>query len=346
MAASDLQALSLQAQGLRFHAVAAGPEDGPLVILLHGFPETSYAWRHQIAPLAEAGFRVVAPDQRGYGGSDKPAGVPAYQLNTLALDVIGLAQALGRQKFSVVGHDWGGIVAWHLAMHHAVHIERAAILNAPHPATLLRYTLRNPLQLVKSAYVGFFQLPLAPEFTLSAANYQALCWALTRSSRPGTFKPEEIKLYRQAWAQQGALTTMLNWYRALLLPSASKSPVRIAATVPVRVIWGDRDSALERGLAEEAVTWCDNGEAIHLPSATHWLHHEESEFVNTLLLEFLESSSNESGNGNGSGSRNDGNNHTARKNRKDRTAASAATTTTATTNATKAGTKTEAEAVG
>jgi pimeloyl-ACP methyl ester carboxylesterase len=288
MAAIPLEALSLQAQGLRFHAVTAGPEDGPLVILLHGFPETSYAWRHQMAPLAEAGFRVLAPDQRGYGGSDKPTSVTAYQLNTLALDVIGLAQALGRQQFSVVGHDWGGIVAWHLAMHHAVHIERAAILNAPHPATLLRYTLRNPLQLFKSAYVGFFQLPLAPEIMLSAGGHQALCWALTRSSRPGTFTPEDIKLYRQAWAQQGALTGMLNWYRALLLPTASKPSVRIPSTLPVRVIWGDRDSALERGLAEEAVNWCDKGEAIHLPPATHWLHHEESEFVNTLLLEFLE----------------------------------------------------------
>jgi epoxide hydrolase 4 len=319
MAATPLQALSLQAQGLHFHAVAAGPEDGPLVILLHGFPETSYAWRHQMAPLAEAGFRVLAPDQRGYGGSDKPSGVTAYQLNTLALDVIGLAQAVGRQQFSVVGHDWGGIVAWHLAMHHATHIERAAILNAPHPATLLRYTLRNPLQLVKSAYVGFFQLPLAPEVMLGPGGHQALCWALTRSSRPGAFKAEDLKRYREAWAQPGALTAMLNWYRALLLPTAAKPPARIPATLPVRVIWGDRDTALERGLAEEALTWCEQGEAIHLPSATHWLHHEESEFVNTLLLEFLEG-------GNNAGS-------AGRKTRKDRPAA-------------KADAKTEAEAVG
>lgn len=282
------ETLSLQAQGLRFNALAAGPEDGPLVILLHGFPETSYAWRHQIAPLAEAGFRVLAPDQRGYGMSDKPAGVPAYQLNTLALDVIGLAQALGRRQFSVVGHDWGGIVAWQLAMHHAAHIERAAILNAPHPATLLRYTLHNPLQLIKSAYVGLFQLPLAPELLLRASHYRALCWSLTKTSRPGSFKPEDLNTYREAWEQEGALTGMLNWYRALLLPTGRKTPARIGATVPVRVIWGDRDRALERGLAEEAINWCDKGEVFHLPSATHWLHHEESEFVNSLLREFLE----------------------------------------------------------
>jgi pimeloyl-ACP methyl ester carboxylesterase len=287
MALFTLETLSLQAQGLRFNAAAAGPEDGPLALLLHGFPETSYAWRHQMAALAGAGFRVLAPDQRGYGGSAKPGGVAAYQLNTLALDAIGLAQALGRQQFSVVGHDWGGIVAWHLAMHHAVHVERAAILNAPHPATLLRYTLRNPLQLFRSAYVGLFQLPLAPELVLRANNYQALRWALTRTSRPGTFKPEELNTYRQAWDQEGALTGMLNWYRALLLPSARQAPARIT-NVPVRVIWGDRDRALERGLAEEAISGCDKGEVFHLPGATHWLHHEESALVNELLLEFLE----------------------------------------------------------
>ena len=286
MAAPHTETLSLQAQGLSFNAVAAGPEDGPLVILLHGFPETSYGWRHQVTPLAEAGFRVLAPDQRGYGRSAKPGGVPAYQLNALALDVISLAQGVGRQQFSVVGHDWGGIVAWHLAMHHAVHIERAAILTAPHPATLLRYSMRNPLQLFRSAYVGLFQLPLAPELMLRANQYQALRWALTNTSRPGTFTPEDIATYREAWAEQGALTGMLNWYRALLLPTASKPPARI--TVPVRVLWGDRDSALDRGLAEEAITWCDKGEAIHLPRATHWLHHEESAQVNAMLLEFLE----------------------------------------------------------
>jgi pimeloyl-ACP methyl ester carboxylesterase len=287
MAAPSLESLSLQAQGLRFNAVAAGPEDGPLLVLLHGFPETSYAWRHQVAPLAEAGFRVLAPDQRGYAQSAKPAGVQAYQLNALALDVIGLAQAVGRKNFSVVGHDWGGIVAWHLAMHHAVHIERAAILNAPHPATLLRYALRNPLQLARSAYVGLFQLPLAPELMLRANQYQALRWALTKTSRAGTFSPEDLRAYRDAWAEEGALTGMLNWYRALLLPGASKPAVRI--TAPIRVIWGDRDSALEPGLAEEAISWCDKGEAIHLPGATHWLHHEESASVNALLLEFFES---------------------------------------------------------
>ncbi|MBW8721445.1 MAG: alpha/beta fold hydrolase, partial [Polaromonas sp.] len=230
--------------------------------------------------------RVLAPDQRGYGGSAKPAGVPAYQLNTLALDVIGLARALGRQQFSVVGHDWGGIVAWHLATHHAVHIERAAILNAPHPATMLRYAMRNPLQLVRSAYVGLFQLPIAPELMLRANHYQALRWALTTTSRRDTFSAEDLSTYRQAWAEEGALTGMLNWYRALPLPTAFKPPARI--TVPVRVIWGDRDTALERGLADEAITWCDKGEAIHLPRASHWLHHEESAQVNALLLEFLE----------------------------------------------------------
>ena len=131
--------LRLVSNGLEFHAVSAGPADGPLVVLLHGFPEFSYGWRRQIPALAEAGLRVVAPDQRGYNRSSKPAGIAAYTLDVLANDAFGLADALGRERFAVVGHDWGGVVAWHLATRNPERVTRAAILNAPHPATLRRY---------------------------------------------------------------------------------------------------------------------------------------------------------------------------------------------------------------
>jgi len=124
--------------GLRLHIVAAGPTDGPVVVLLHGFPEFWYGWRHQIGALSEAGLRVVAPDQRGYNLSDKPLGIAAYRLDRLAEDVVGLAAALGRERFAVVGHDWGGVVAWHLAARFPERVTRAAILNAPHPATCVR----------------------------------------------------------------------------------------------------------------------------------------------------------------------------------------------------------------
>jgi len=280
-----IESVRVAINGIELNAVAAGPTDGSLAILLHGFSEFSYAWRHQIPALAAAGLRVVAPDQRGYNRSDKPAGISAYKLDMLADDVLGLADALGRQRFAVVGHDWGGVVAWQLATRNPERIARAAILNAPHPATMRRYARGHPSQALKSWYVGFFQLPVIPEQALRAGGFWGLRRALRRTSRAGTFTGEDFRRYGEAWAQPGALTAMLNWYRALRLPSSSTASARIR--VPARVIWGDRDAFLERGLADSAVALCDDAEVIHLPEASHWLHHQEPERVNRLLTEFL-----------------------------------------------------------
>lgn len=154
-----LEDTHLTTNGVMLHTVMAGPSDGPLVILLHGFPEFWYSWRRQIEPLATAGFRVLVPDQRGYNLSDKPQGRRAYTPDVLADDVLGLATALGRSTFTVVGHDWGGVLAWHLADRHPERIERAVILNGPHLAAMRDYTLSHPGQMLKSWYVGFFQVP-------------------------------------------------------------------------------------------------------------------------------------------------------------------------------------------
>ena len=276
--------LTVAANGLDFRCLACGPENGPLVLLLHGFPESALGWRHQLTALGAAGLRAVAPDQRGYGGTDKPIGLRAYAIGELADDIIEIAAALGRRTFMLVGHDWGGIVAWHLASTRPAVLERLAILNAPHLGVAARFARRHPLQWVKSAYVGYFQLPVIPELSLTSWDCGLLVAALERSSRPGAFSAEDLRAYRAAWTQPGAMTAMLNWYRAMALhpPEAAN---RIA--VPVRVIWGDRDSALEPGLAEESASLCDNVEIVHLPEATHWLQHEEIERVNALLLEFL-----------------------------------------------------------
>jgi pimeloyl-ACP methyl ester carboxylesterase len=177
------QSLRVAVNGIELDVVAAGPPDGPLAILLHGFPEFSYGWRHQIPALAAAGLRVVAPDQRGYNRSDKPAGTAAYKLDTLADDVLGLAKALGHERFVVVGHDWGGVVAWHLAARNSERISRAAILNAPHPGTMRRYARSHPSQALKSWYVAFFQVPVIPEQALRAAGFWGLRRALCRTSR-------------------------------------------------------------------------------------------------------------------------------------------------------------------
>ena len=285
MPTNGSETLRVAANGIELHAIAAGPADGPLVILLHGFPEFRYGWRGQIGPLAAAGLRVVAPDQRGYNLSAKPAGIAAYRLDTLADDILGLADSLGSGDFAVVGHDWGGVVAWHLAARNPERVARAAILNAPHPATLRRYVARHPRQLAKSWYVAYFQLPLLPELSLRAGNFFVLQRVLRQSAAPGTFAAEDFRQYRRAWGQPGALGAMLNWYRALRLgvPAASRNRIR----VPVRVIWGDRDAFLEPGLAEAGLALCEQGEAVHLPAASHWVQHEAAEEVNRLLLDFL-----------------------------------------------------------
>ncbi len=265
--------------------MAAGPADGRLVVLLHGFPEFWYGWRRQIGPLAAAGLRVVAPDLRGYNLSAKPQGLAAYVLDVLADDVLGIASALGRRRFAVVGHDWGGVLAWHLAARDPGRVERAAILNAPHPATMRDFARAHPGQLARSWYVAFFQLPGLPERVLRAGDFAWLAHGLTGSSRPGTFDTTDLARYRQAWAQPGALPAMLAWYRAVRLqqPPTTPLPVRI----PVRVIWGDGDRFLDARLAEAGIAACDQGDVHHLRRAGHWVQHEEADEVNRLLVEFL-----------------------------------------------------------
>ena len=169
------------------HVAEAGPADGPLVVLLHGFPEFWYGWRHQIGALAAAGYRVLAPDQRGYHLSDRPRGLDAYAVDRLAADVIGLIAARGRDTATVVGHDWGAGVAWWLALRHPSWLERMAILNVPHPAVLLRHLRRDPTQWLRSWYILFFQLPRLPEALLRANDYAGMARGLRRSAQAGTF---------------------------------------------------------------------------------------------------------------------------------------------------------------
>jgi pimeloyl-ACP methyl ester carboxylesterase len=274
----------VRANGVELACTIAGPDNGRPVVLLHGFPEIAYGWRRQIPVLAEAGFRVIAPDQRGYGTSDKPAGVAAYSVETLAEDVVGIAAALGHDRFALVGHDWGGIVAWHLAGRHAAHIDRLAILNAPNLDVFPGYALHHPAQLLRSAYVGAFQLPLLPEITLAAFDYALLQAMLTQSARPGTFAPPELAVYREAWAQPGALTAMLNWYRGVAQRRTHQA-ARIAMST--LIVWGDRDVALQSSLAEASAELCDRVEVVHVEEAGHWVQHEAAEEVNSRLVAFL-----------------------------------------------------------
>ena len=270
--------------GLRLHVVQCGPTDGPLVVLLHGFPEFWYSWRAQLPALAAAGYRVWAPDQRGYNLSDKPTKISDYALPTLAADIIGLLDAAGHRQAILIGHDWGGIVAWYLAAHYPQRAARVAILNVPHPAVVARSLWRVPDQLARSWYILFFQLPGLPEWLLRRRNWRWGEQALRRTSRPGTFGAAEVARYKVAWSQPGAVGAMVNWYRALRLSAGAAWP-RI--TVPVQIIWGKRDAFLNARLAEFSLRQCENGRLHYFPQATHWVQLEEADAVNALLLRFL-----------------------------------------------------------
>ncbi len=211
----DLQHLTFENGDVRLHAVAAGPPDGPVVLLLHGFPEFWYGWRNQIGPLAASGFRVVIPDQRGYNTSSKPRGVARYRIRELVSDVVAIIDQLGRESVYLAGHDWGAMVAWAVAASHGDKVSRLAILNVPHPGVMFRFLLTHPGQLRRSWYAFFFQVPRLPELFFSAWNFRAGVQSMVRTSRPGTFSPEDLSSYRSAWRQPGAVTAMINWYRAL-----------------------------------------------------------------------------------------------------------------------------------
>jgi pimeloyl-ACP methyl ester carboxylesterase len=274
--------------GLRLHAVVAGPDGAPLVVLLHGFPEFWYEWRHTIGPLAQAGFRIIVPDQRGYNLSDKAG---PYDLRTVADDVAHLIAVAGYGSAHVVGHDWGGAVAWALAAWHPERLRRLAVINLPHPLAmadaLARFNLR---QYLRSWYVGFFQIPELPEWALSRNNFSLLKRGLRYSSRPGTFSDEELAHYVCAWSQPGALSATLGWYRAVWrsrrqVEESRARFERIAA--PTLLLWGEKDVALGVELAEASVPHLANGRLVRYPESSHWLLAERPEEVNRQIVAHL-----------------------------------------------------------
>ncbi len=285
MSAPIRRTVAGRSSGLSLSVLDAGPEDGPLVILLHGFPETGASWGKQIEALAGAGWRVAAPDGRGYGDSAKPPGVAAYAIDHLVDDVLDVAAALGRASFAAVGHDWGGLVAWWLAATRPGRVERLAVLNAPHPAVVQSFIRRHPTQLLRSWYVAAFQIPGLPEWLLARRDHAAMVQAVTDSARPGLFAPAELDRLREAWGRPGALTAMLNWYRALPRhPPRTRDP---RVTCPCRVLWGMRDRFLDARLADASLELCARGSLVRFAHATHWLHHEEPEAVSREIIAFL-----------------------------------------------------------
>ena len=266
----------------RLHYVEAG--EGPLIVLLHGFPEFWYGWRLQIQPLAAAGFRVVAPDMRGYNLSSKPDGVASYAGDLLAADVRGLIHERGAESAMLVGHDWGGTAAWTTAMNHPEVVDRLAILNAAHPRKLLQ-GLHHPGQLRKSWYFFFFDLPDLPEAVVHANRWHFFRHFL-HDAHPA-YTPEEIDRYVKAWSQPGASAGMINYYRSSVRQKHAEAQIR-TISAPTLVIWGQRDRYLGQELAEPDHDDVPNLDRVErLPDASHWVHHDEHERVNQLLTDFF-----------------------------------------------------------
>jgi pimeloyl-ACP methyl ester carboxylesterase len=265
--------------GVKLHYVEAG--EGPLIVLLHGFPEFWFGWRLQIAPLAAAGYRVVAPDTRGYNLSSKPSGVADYRAAKLAADTRGLIEQLGAKSAHLVGHDWGGTIAWCTAMYHPEAVDRLAILNAAHPRKL-NEGLKHPSQLRRSWYFFYFQPPGLPERHVRAKDWQFFKKFLG-DARPA-YTQAELDRYVEAWSQPGAATGMINYYRSAVRKSAEIRQV----AAPTLVIWGQEDRFLRPDLAEPHRDDVPNLDRVErLPGASHWVHHDEAERVNKLLIDFF-----------------------------------------------------------
>ncbi len=284
---TQVQFSRVETNNIILHVAEAGPADGPLLILLHGFPEFWYGWRHQIGLLASAGFHVVAPDQRGYNLSDKPRDVDAYRVDQLAADVLGLADHYGAAQFFLAGHDWGAIAGWWTAQTAPDRVRRFIALSAGHPAVWRARMDNDPEQRKKSRYVKMFRIPWLPEWIMRARDFKALAEAVSATAVPGAVTAEDLVRYRDAWRQPGALTGGINWYRAILrTPLQDPGAYRIKP--PTLMIWGAQDIYGDRVLAEQSVAMCDEGRLLELDAATHWTLTDAAARVGETMLEFFQ----------------------------------------------------------
>jgi len=272
----------LDVNGVRLHCMVEG--EGPLVLLLHGFPETSRAWRKQMPALTKR-FRVVAPDLRGFGASDKPKGIAAYRTSVVAEDIVALIHAFGAERAHIVGHDWGGAVAWTLATLHPEAVDRLVALNCPHPAVMQRALRSNWTQIRKSWYIFAFQLPWLPEWSFRRDGARALKDSLRRTAmRPDTFSDVDLDAYARAFSAPGAATAAINYYRAAARSRVARGKIK----APTLVIWGENDFALGIELTRGMDDLFESQLRIEfVPDAGHWVMEERPEVVNRLLLEFL-----------------------------------------------------------
>ena len=282
--------------GITLNVGFAGAEDAPAVILLHGFPESHRTWR-EVAPRLEDGFRLIMPDQRGFAGSDRPLDVSEYQTDTLISDILALAETLGLESFALVGHDWGGAIAWPAALRNDPRLTKLAIVNAPHPLIFQKSLIENADQRAASQYINWFRTPGA-EKVIEAMGFDAFFQKTFVGHVELTNIPEaEKQQYIAEWSQPGGMTSMLNWYRATKLvvpPTGVTAPLPgwllrafPKIKIPTLVIWGMKDPALLPSQLEGIDQLVEDLRIVKLPEAGHFAPWEAGEQVAAALRDFL-----------------------------------------------------------
>ena len=282
-----VETIFLEAGGLRFEVDVCG-SGNRLALCLHGFPEASISWRHQLPLLARLGYRAWAPNQRGYGRTSRPRNVADYRTELLVADVAALIDASGAESVTLIGHDWGAAIAWLFATDRVRPLERLVIMNVPHPALFAR-TLRTFAQAVRSWYIAFFQIPRLPEALLAWNNAEPIGRALrATAANPGQFSDAVLDVYRRNASQPGALTAMIAWYRALARYGRGFARREFAPIdVPTLMIWGEADSALTKATTYGTGRYVRELTLRYLPGISHWVQQDAPHVVNAMLEAFL-----------------------------------------------------------
>jgi epoxide hydrolase 4 len=278
--------LAVPANGLTFEVFEAGEGDR-LALMLHGFPQHAVSFRHQLPLLAALGYRVWAVNQRGYGGSSRPRDRAAYGLSHLTEDVAGLIDASGARSVLLLGHDWGGLIAWTFAIRRLRPLEKLVILNVPHPLCFRR-ALTTWRQRAMSWYVGFFQMPYLPDRLLAAGNGRLLSCMMRRDTgRAEVFPDDVLAIYRGNVSAPGAATAMLNWYRAAGRDILTARDLAAPVDVPVLIIWGERDMALSLACLAGTDHYVRDLRIARLPGISHWVQEDAPDEVNRQIGTFV-----------------------------------------------------------
>jgi epoxide hydrolase 4 len=288
---APIQTEFIAANGLRFETLTCGdPGSERLALLLHGFPNVNLSWREQMPVLARLGYRVWAPNQRGYGQSSRPAHMRDYAIEHLMADVSGLIDAAGAREVVLIGHDWGAIVAWTFAARQIRPVSRLAIINVPHPVLFAR-ALRRPGQMLRSWYAGFFQIPRLPEWLLSRRHAAPVAEMMLRTSTsPATFPRDLLEATRNNAAQPGALKAMIDWYRAFIRGGGLRRQLRQGfppIEIPTLLLWGEKDVALARYTTYGTAAFAPKLTTRYLPGVSHWVQQDATEMCNASLTDFL-----------------------------------------------------------